>query len=370
MSTSRLHRFFAVSLAVLMLGVGAGACGDTADPYAAKVNGIALSQDALEAELDAMLANEQYLSMLQQQGNSVLGTGKGTFNLAFVTRVLTRQIYLELVHQEFVRQKLRLTDEDRDLVRSDVVREVGGEEVFGKFERSYRDTLVRRIAEVTKVQIALSGQTVDQAAVRKFYEENAQLFVETCTSHILFAVLQPTGQVDTAATEAQSAQLQAAAASAKARADAGEDFAALARELSQDRSNSEQGGDLGCGPAGRFVPEFEQAMDALQAGQVSEPVKTQFGWHVIKVTSRGPKPFAEVTDEIRQRLLSEAQEGFGSFLTEQLAKAKVTVNPRYGRFEKGQNPGVVPPSPPTTPDVGGLSTKPTQPQPNPFELGG
>src|SRR5687768_6834637 len=217
MSTSRLRKFFVVSLAVLALGVGVGACGDTADPYAAKVNGIALSQ----AALDAMLANERYVSGLQQQGNTVLGSGKGTFNLAFVTRVLTRQIYLELVHQEFVRQKLRLTDEDRDLVRSDVVREVGGEEVFGKFERSYRDTLVRRIAEVTKVQIALSGQTVDSAAVRKFYEENSELFVETCTSHILFAVLQPTGQVDTAATEAQAAQLQAAAAGAKARIDAG-----------------------------------------------------------------------------------------------------------------------------------------------------
>src|SRR5688500_12193665 len=357
MSTSRLRRLFAVSLAVLALGVGLGACGDTIEPYAAKVNGTALPQEALEAELDAMLANEQYLAALQQQGNTVLGSGKGTFSLAFVTRVLTRQIYLELVHQEFLRQKLRLTDEDRDLVRADVVREVGGEEVFGKFERSYRDTLVRRIAEVTKVQIALSGQTVDSAAVRKFYEENSELFVETCTSHILFAVLQPTGQVDTAATEAQAAQLQAAAAGAKARIDAGEDFGAVARELSQDKSNSEQGGDLGCGPAGRFVPEFEQAMDALQAGQVSAPVKTQFGWHVIKVTSRGPKPFAEVADEVRQRLLSEAQEGFGSFLSEQLTKAKITVNPRYGRFEKGQNPGVVAPSPPTTPDVGGLSTK-------------
>jgi hypothetical protein len=356
---------------VAVAAVVSGGCGDAIEPYAAKVNGAVLSEDSLEAELDAMAANERYLGLLQQQGNTVLGKGEGTFSLAFVSRVLTRQIYLELVHQELVRRKLRLTPEDRELVRDDVAQEVGGEDVFSRFPRAYRDTLVRRTAEVTKVQIALSGQTVDQAAARRFYEENAELFVETCTSHVLFAVLSANGQVDTAATEGQSAQLQAAAAAAKARVDAGEDFGAVARELSQDKSNSEQGGALGCGPAGRFVPEFEQAMDALQPGQVSNPVKTQFGWHLIRVDRRGPKPFEEVTQEIRQRLLSQAQEGFGSFLSDELDKARVSVNPRYGRFEKGRNPGVVPLSPPTTPDEGGLSGTDRQPaEPNPLQLGG
>lgn len=355
--------------AAIALSLLAGACGDTIDPYAAKVNGNVLSQEALDEELNAMVGNDEYLGQLQQQGNAVVGKGKGTLNLPFVSRVLTRQIYLELVHQEFVRRKLQLDENDIALVRQDVVREVGGEAIFSKFPRRYRDTLVRRTAEVTKVQIALSGQTIDAGAVRDFYEQNQELFVETCTSHILFAVLQPTGQVDTATTEAQSAQLQAAAAGAKARIDAGEDFAVVARELSQDKSNSEQGGELGCGPAGRFVPEFEGAMDQLQPGQVSQPVKTQFGWHLIKVTSRAPKAFEEVTEDIRQRLLGQAQEGFGSFLSEELTRARITVNPRYGRFEKGSNPGVVPPSPPTTPDVGGVSSKPA-PEPDPLELGG
>jgi hypothetical protein len=355
----------AVSVALVL---GTGACGDTIDPPAAKINGRVLSQSRLDAELDAMASNKSYVQLLQQQGNTVLGAGTGTFSLPFVSRVLTRQIYLELVHEEFARRKLVLTSADRAAVQPDVEREVGGKSVFAKFPARYRDDLVRRSAEVTKVQVAISGQKLDEAALRTYYDQNQDQFVETCVSHILFSVLQPDGQVDTAATEAQSAQLQASAAAAKARIDAGEDFGAVAREVSQDKTNNQQGGDLQCGAAGRFVPEFEQAMDALQPGQVSAPVKTQFGWHLIKVTSRGPKPFEQVTEDIRQRLIGEAQQGFGGFLSGELVRAHISVNPRYGRFQKGQNPGVVPPTPPTTPPVGGMSRPATEP--NPLQLGG
>jgi len=64
----------------------------------------------------------------------------------------------------------------------------------------------------------------------------------------------------------------------------GEDFAVLAAEFSQDPSNAEQGGDLGFFGRGRMVPEFEEKAFTMEVGEISEPVKSQFGWHIIELT--------------------------------------------------------------------------------------
>jgi peptidyl-prolyl cis-trans isomerase SurA len=66
----------------------------------------------------------------------------------------------------------------------------------------------------------------------------------------------------------------------------GEDFAALARSHSQDKLSASRGGDLGWINPGDMIPRFEAAMDKLQPGEISEPVKTQFGWHLIQVLAR------------------------------------------------------------------------------------
>jgi peptidyl-prolyl cis-trans isomerase SurA len=74
----------------------------------------------------------------------------------------------------------------------------------------------------------------------------------------------------------------------KQRINQGESFEVLARSNSED-STAPQGGDLGWLTPGETVPAFEQAMDSLQPGQVSEPVRSQFGWHLIRVDDRRTK---------------------------------------------------------------------------------
>jgi peptidyl-prolyl cis-trans isomerase C len=95
----------------------------------------------------------------------------------------------------------------------------------------------------------------------------------------------------------------------KERIDKGEAFDAVAKDKSKCPSAS-RGGDLGYFGKGRMVPEFEKAAFALKDGEVSAPVKTQFGWHIIKVTGRKPasvKSYDDVKGDIEQRLLQDKQ---------------------------------------------------------------
>jgi peptidyl-prolyl cis-trans isomerase C len=139
--------------------------------------------------------------------------------------------------------------------------------------------------------------------VQSFYDKNKDKYVEeeqVRARHILVKAPQ-----DVSATD--DAKLKSKADAALKRAKKGEDFAALAKELSDDGSK-ENGGDLGFFPRGRMVAPFEEVAFALQPGQISDVVRTQFGYHVIKVTERQPahvKPFDEVRDEVRNALVSQ-----------------------------------------------------------------
>lgn len=346
-------------LFALVLALATSACGDTVRPAAATVNGQQISQDELDAELEAIQSNTAYVQTVEQGGFQVLGDGEGTLSNAFVGRVLTRQIFLHLVHEEFERQDLEVSDADLEEAKPQVVESVGGQETFERFPEKYQRTLLRRNAEVAKLQEALAGDdAVTEEKVRAFYDENQEQFAQTCVSHILFSPTGPGGQIDQAQVPAQLEQLKATAAAARAEIAAGADFAAIAAARSADASNKDQGGDLECGGPGRFVPEFEMAMEALAVGEVSEPVATQFGVHLIKVTDRKPLSFEEAAPQIEQQLQAESQDRFSDFLEEAVAEAEISVNPRYGTFEKdGPAPAIVPPDAPTT-------TQPGDPRPD------
>ncbi len=105
------------------------------------------------------------------------------------------------------------------------------------------------------------------------------------------------------------------------RAKAGEDFSKLAKENSKD--SAEDGGDLGYFTKDQMVPEFAEAAFKLEKGQVSDPVKTQFGWHIIKVEDKRQKPvpaYEQVEDQVEQYLVRKAQ---ADMVTKLRADAKI-----------------------------------------------
>jgi len=111
-------------------------------------------------------------------------------------------------------------------------------------------------------------------------------------------------KVDENASEAQQAAAKAKAEGLLARARKGEDFAQLAKQYSEDQGSAKKGGDLGYNPKGRMVKEFDDAQFSLAPGAISEPVKSPFGYHVIKVEGvrEGDVPLAEAKQELALKL--------------------------------------------------------------------
>jgi foldase protein PrsA len=323
----RLSTFFGAT--VLALALVATACGSVS-PYAAKIDNKSISEDSLNDELRSIAANGPYLKLVESR-QQVTGTGAGTFDAAFTALALTRQIYYQLIGTELANRKLSVTAEDLAAARTTVVEQIQGEDVFKDFPKSYQDELVRRQAQLDLLTLSLNGLTgsTDEAA-RAYYEGHKAEFANSCVSHILVPD-------------------QAKADDVRARIAGGQDFAAIARAESQDTQSAQKGGELGCeiNEDTGFVPEFMLAVSTQPVGEVGAPVKTQFGFHVIKVTSRATPPYDQVKDQARQRLAESGKEKLLTWLQETISKAKIEINPKYGTFNKeGTSPGVVPPARP------------------------
>ncbi len=148
----------------------------------------------------------------------------------------------------------------------------------------------------------------DDETLQRRYEEGSSRFVEPeqrLSSHILIKTAE-----DADADAQRAAQVRAQALVEQARAD-GADFAALAREHSEDIGSKAAGGDLGWVERGMTDPAFESALFGLEVGSISEPVKSAEGWHVIEVREvreEKRKEFAEVRAELEREFLETERE--------------------------------------------------------------
>ena len=145
---------------------------------------------------------------------------------------------------------------------------------------------------------------IPESAVAAFYADNAETYFVTPervrARHILFMAQE-------GVTKEQDDAARAKAVDVIAQLKKGKDFASLAK-LSDDKGSGAKGGELGWFTRGQMVPPFEEAVFALKPGEISEPVRTAFGWHVIKLEAREAqrtRSLDEVRGEIRQRLGEE-----------------------------------------------------------------
>jgi parvulin-like peptidyl-prolyl isomerase len=147
-----------------------------------------------------------------------------------------------------------------------------------------------------------SSVKVDDAAVEKYYNEHKGEFEVLKARHILIRVKGAPMQATPGKPELTDEEALAKAQAIRKRLEAGEDFATIAKSESDDAGSGAQGGDLGQFGRGMMVPPFEQAAFAAKIGEVTEPVKSPFGYHLIKVESHAEKTLAEVRPDIEKKL--------------------------------------------------------------------
>lgn len=198
--------------------------------------------------------------------------------------------------------------------------DVTDEEVVAYFDENKDNYLFPRRAKIQYLELnssELAGQVdVSEDQVQEYYDNNRLLFMrpeQREAAHILLS-----------ADEGDEADQINQLNDLKTRVDAGESFADLAKEFSDDVGSAELGGDLGVITSGAMVPEFEEAVFALEGeGALSEPVVTEFGVHLIQlgaVTAESGKPIEEVREEIIETLQQDQADGEFFELREQLTE--------------------------------------------------
>jgi peptidyl-prolyl cis-trans isomerase C len=313
-----------LTLAVLMLMAWAvqsqGIDSSGGSEVAAKVNGVPIT--ALELDRSFQAHVQVPYSQVQEDPRAK----------EVLRQILDNLIDRELLLQQAKTLKMAVPPQQVDTQMQQLVQRFPSKEAFEQaltaqnfnMETLKKDVEGQLLRQQLVKKEVLDKVNVNARDVQTFYDQHKDKYVEEeqmRARHILIRVAQQASPED-------EATLKNKADGALKRAKTGEDFATLAKELSDDGSK-ENGGDLGFFPRGRMVPPFEEAVFALQPGQLSDIVRTQFGYHIIKAeehkTGRA-LAFDEAKAQVQEDLTREQTSArYQKYVAGLRSKAKVEV---------------------------------------------
>lgn len=235
-----------------------------------------------------------------------------------------RLIDQALMAQESRRRKYRVDSVELQKKIKLWLKQNGGKKAFSKINNPMiqnQEDLKRELSDQMRFNQLLEEESkcdaVSTADALKYYDERPELFrmeEQLSASHLL----------KMAKTEAEFEKALEDVKALRERLHSGEDFAELVRLESDDKGND---GNLGTFGKGRMVPEFEKAAYALKPGELSEPVRTQFGWHLIQLHERIPEkitPFEEISEKVVEYLTERKKDKvFEDFLDGLKARATI-----------------------------------------------
>ncbi len=336
-----MNRLLLAAAGALLIGIGAASCSST-NPPAATVNGTDIKRADFQSEVSALAGNAKLMG----------GSKLNTLDMNRTDSWLKLNIRWAIVEQELKKRGITPTadmlKQSADQAPSAFTQNADPE-LWAAFPQDFRDRIVTRLANDMALRDVLSPVPSD-AVLQTAYDKNPKQWGEQCLSHILVA--------DDITAEGVQARL------AK-----GENFAALAKELSTDTGSAPNGGSLKntdgtCLRGGQYVAEFAAAASQATPGKPTEPVKTQFGYHILLVDSIKVLPFDQVKADITKQLQGDATKAFQDFLNTAYRAGTIKIDKRYGSWDPATS-AVVPPagaaSGPTTTGPAGGDTATTVP---------
>lgn len=253
------------------------------------------SKDEVVAKVgDKSISKEDlYTTLVDQYGDAALDT----------------LIAEKLVELESDKKDLSVKDSEIEEELESIKESYGGEEAFNEALASSGaslDSVKKNVESFLLTEKLLKDRvSISDDQIKEYFEANKDSFAQDeqiQASHILV-------------------EDEKTAKEVKDKLDDGGDFAELAKEYSTDTSNAESGGELGFFAKGEMVTEFDDKAFAMKKGEISEPVKTEFGYHIIKVTDKKEAKEAVLDDhkeEIKDILFDQAlQTEYGTWLEEQ-----------------------------------------------------
>lgn len=283
-----------ISLMLVLVIVGVALVGCS--------NGASSSDDEIVAKVGDMTVtkSELYDELIKQNG----------------AQILDILIADKIMHSEVEKQNISVTDEEIETGLEEMRDFYGSEEALNTELTNYGltlDDVKDNIKSNLQIERLLAPYVeISDEEIADFYEENKASFgqeEQVKASHILVA------------TEEEALDI-------KAKLEAGEDFAELAKEYSIDETNSEQGGALGYFAESKMVEEFSNAAFSLSIDEISDPVQTNYGYHIIKVEDKLEEKIPVLEDNIEdiknQIFQTKSYDAYMTWYAEKLEEYEIT----------------------------------------------
>ena len=267
----------------------------------------------------------QAQSLLEQVAKSMPGKPREVIQLAAMDMAKDRMVDQALMAQESQSRNYKVDPETLNLEMKKWISQNGGKKAFSKGKHPViktQDDLRKEIASQIQFNLLLEEESraeiVTEEEAKKYYDTRQDLFqteILLTASHIL----------KMARTEDELAVAEKKIIEIRKQLKEGKDFIELVKQESDDAQNN---GHLGTFGKGRMVPPFEKAAFALETGEISDPVKTQFGWHLILLHDKKEPEvtqFVDVKEKIIEYLGEKRKDAtFEQFLDRLKSKAEIT----------------------------------------------
>jgi parvulin-like peptidyl-prolyl isomerase len=267
----------------------------------------------------------QAQSLIEQVAKTMPGKPREVIQLAALDMAKDRMIDQALMSQESQNRNYKIDSEEINLGMKKWISQNGGKKAFSKgkhpvikTQEDLRIEIVNQIKFNRLLEEESKGEAVTEDVAKNYYETRPDLFqseVLVTASHIL----------KMAKNEDEFSRAEKEIIEIKNQIEEGADFVDLVKKESDDAQND---GHLGTFGRGRMVPPFDKAVFGLSPGELSQPVRTQFGWHLILLHDKNEPvvtPFKEVKDKIIDYLNEKRKDAaFDQFLDELKKKSEIS----------------------------------------------